>query len=117
MFTRYLIHLYSDLFCRVHVLFVLYVFSYVYRCPTRFPYQAYVSFTIVTIGATRGTGPTYRSETHTFTPLFSGYRITLSIVPCSVCYIDHCFCLCVFFLLPLCASFELRPLIIHLISS
>ena len=54
-------------FVGVHALIVLFIFIYVYRCQTQFPYQTYVLFTIAMIGATRGTGTAYRSETHTFT--------------------------------------------------
>jgi hypothetical protein len=56
-------------FVGAHVLIMLFVFIYVYRCQTQFPYQTYVSFTIVTIGATRGTGTTYPSNTSTLIPV------------------------------------------------
>ena len=48
-------------------------------------------------------------------PLCCGVRITLSIVLCSVTSIIV-FVVVFFFLLPLCASFELRPLIIRCVS-
>jgi hypothetical protein len=53
-------------FVGAHGFIVLFVFIYVYRCQTQFPYQTYMLFTIVTIGATRGTGTAYPSETHKF---------------------------------------------------
>jgi hypothetical protein len=73
-------------FVGVHVLIMLFVFIYACRCQTPFPYQAYVSRTIVTIGATRGTVIAYPSEIHT---LFSGVHIVLSLI--LWCYIDRCF--------------------------
>ena len=82
MLTRYSIRLYSDL--GAHGLIVLFVFIYVYRCQTRFPYQTYVSFTIATIGATRRTGTAYRPKLIRLPPLFCGVCITLSIVSCNV---------------------------------
>ena len=85
MLTRYSIRLYSDL--GAHVLIVLFVFIYVYRGQTWFPYQTYVSYTIAMIGATRWTGTAYWSETHTFTPvvLWSWYYIRLPPLFSRVC--------------------------------
>jgi hypothetical protein len=89
MLTRYSIRLYSDL--GAHVLIVLFVFIYVYRSQTWFPYQTYVSYTIAMIGATRWTGTAYWSETHTFTPvvLWSWYYIRLP--RCLVEFVLHTF--------------------------
>jgi len=68
---RCLIRLDSLLFCRVHVLFMLFVFIYVYQCQTGFPYQMmFVSFNNNTTGATCGTGTTYHSGAPEFTPSF-----------------------------------------------
>ena len=55
---------------------MLFVFIYAYWCQTRFPYQTYVLFTIVTIGVTRGTGTAYRPKHIRLPPLLCGVYIT-----------------------------------------
>ena len=89
MLTRYSIRLYSDL--GAHGLIMLFVFIYVYRCQTLFPYQTYVSFTIAMIGATRGTGTAYRSKLIRLPPLFCGVCITYVYPRCLVEFVLHTF--------------------------
>jgi hypothetical protein len=89
MLTRYSIRLFSDL--GAHGLIMLFVFIYVYRCQTLFPYQTYVSFTIAMIGATRGTGTAYRSKLIRLPPLFCGVCITYVYTRCLVELVLHTF--------------------------
>ena len=51
-------------------------------------------------------------------PIFSGVRVTLSLVLCA-CFVDRCLSFCAFFFLPLCCLFfvDLRILITPLVSS
>jgi hypothetical protein len=86
MLTRHLIRLYSNL---VHVLIVLLGVFYAYWCQARF--QTDVSLTIAKMGATRGTGTAYRSETHTFTPVLCGVRIIYVYPRCFVEFVLHTF--------------------------
>ena len=44
---------------------------------------------INTTGATGGTGTVYPTGAPEFTPVFSGVRVTRSLVIC-VCFVDHC---------------------------
>ena len=67
-----------------HVLFVLLVFIYAYRCQPRFPYQTYVSFTIVTIGPLKEQEQLTGPKNIRLPPLFSGVRTVLSIVLYSI---------------------------------
>jgi hypothetical protein len=50
-----------------------------------------------TTGVTSGTGTTYPSSAHEFTPVFSGVRVTRFIASC-VCFVDGCFCFLLCFL-------------------
>ena len=50
---------------------------------------------INTMGATSGAGPVYPFGAHEFTPVFSGVRITRSLV-LYVCFVDHCLSFCPF---------------------
>jgi len=47
-------------------------------------------------GATSGAGTAYPSETHEFTPDFSGGRVTRSLVVC-VFFVDRCLPFCPFY--------------------
>ena len=60
----------------------------------------------------------YPSEASKFTPVFSGVRVTPSLV-LFVCFVDCCLSFCLFFFWPLCylSFFDLRILIIPLVSS
>jgi len=51
-------------------------------------------------------------------PVFNGVRVTRSFVLC-LCFVDRCLSFCTFFFWPLCCLFffNLRILIIHLVSS
>jgi len=53
-----------------------------------------------------------------FTPVFSGVRVTRSLVLC-VCFVDHCLPFCTFFFWSLCCLFlfDIRILITPLVSS
>jgi len=46
-------------------------------------------------GATSGAGTAYPSGAPEFTPVFSGVRVTRSLVLC-VCFVDRCLALCTF---------------------
>ena len=78
-------------FC--HDLFMLFVFIYVYWCPTRFLYQMmFVTFNSNTTGVTCGAGTAYPSGTPEFTPEFSGICAAQHLVSCVVfcrTYIIH----------------------------
>jgi hypothetical protein len=50
---------------------------------------------INTTGATSGTGTAYPSGAPEFTPVFSGVRVTRSLVFC-VCFVDRCLSFCAF---------------------
>ena len=66
---------------------MLFVFVYVYRCPTRFPYQMmprFLSFNIITTDVTSGAGTTCFSRVAEFTTVFCGNRVALSLVFCVV---------------------------------
>jgi hypothetical protein len=124
MFTLCSIRFYSDLFCRGSCFNCVICFIYAYWCQTRFPYQAYMLFTIVTIGVTRGTGTAYRSETHTFTPLgfveFALHTLTPVVLwsPYYICLSPLCCGVRITLsIVSLCASFELWSLIIPFVSS
>ena len=59
------------IYYRVYVLFMLFVFIYVYWCPTRFIYQMlFVSFNSNTTVVTRGAGTADPSGAPEFTPSF-----------------------------------------------
>jgi hypothetical protein len=47
------------------------------------------------MGATSGTGTAYPSGAPEFTPVFSGVRVTRSLVLC-VCFVDRCWSFCTF---------------------
>jgi hypothetical protein len=49
------------------------------------------------MGATSGAGTAYPSGAPDFTPVFSGVRVTRSLLVC-VCFVDHCLSFCTFFL-------------------
>ena len=50
-----------------------------------------------TTGATSGAGTAFLSEVHEFTMVFSGVRVTRSLVLC-VMFVDHCLSFCIFIL-------------------
>jgi len=51
----------------IHVLLVIFVFIYLYWCPTWFPYYImFVSFSSNTTGVNSGTGTVCTSEAHEF---------------------------------------------------
>jgi len=68
--------------------------------------------------ATRGARTAYPSGAHELTPVFSGVRVTLSLVLC-VCFVDRCLSFLSFFFWPLCCLFffDIRILITTLVSS
>ena len=72
---------------------MLFVFIYVYWCPTRFLYQMmFVTFNSNTTGVTCGAGTAYPSGTPEFTPDFSGICAAQHLVFCVVfcrTYIIH----------------------------
>jgi hypothetical protein len=49
----------------------------------------------ITMGATSGSGTAYPSGAPAFTLIFSGVRITRSLVIC-VCFVDRCLSFCTF---------------------
>ena len=51
---------------------------------------------INTTGVTSGAGPAYPSGAPEFTRVFSGIRVTRSLVLC-VCFVDRCLSFCTFF--------------------
>ena len=53
--------------------------------------KAYIN----TTGATSGAGTAYPFEAPDFTPVFSGVRVTRSLVLC-VCFVDRCLSFCTF---------------------
>ena len=77
--------------CLTHICFVrvscfIYVFIYVYWCPTWFPYQMmFVSFSSNTTGVACGAGTTHPSGAPDFTPIFVGFVLLL-------CFVDRCLC-------------------------
>ena len=70
-------------------------------CPEHFPvlssFMTYhpVCNWINTTGVTSGAGTTYPSGAPEFTPVFSGVRVTPSLV-LNVCFVDRCLSLCTF---------------------
>jgi hypothetical protein len=56
------------------------------------------------MGATSGAGTAYPSGAPEFTPVFSGVRVTRSLVLC-VYFVDCCLSFCPFFFWPLCCMF------------
>ena len=68
--------------------------------------------------ATNGAGTAYISIAHEFTPVFSGVRVTQSLVLC-VCILDRCLSFSTFSFghCVVCPSFDLRILIAPLVSS
>jgi len=67
---------------------------------------------------TCGTGTAYPSGAHEFSPGFSGFRVTQSLVLC-VCFVDRCLSFCPCFFWPLCCLFffDIRILITPVVSS
>ena len=60
----------------VHVLFMLFVFIYIYRCPARFPYQMMlVTLKSNTTGVACGAGSANPSGASEFTRVFSGVHV------------------------------------------
>jgi hypothetical protein len=71
--------LFPNCFVDAHVLFMLFVFIYVYWCPTQFPYQMmFVSSNGNTTVLTCGAGTAYHSGAPEFNTIFSGVRVTRS---------------------------------------
>ena len=105
-------------FVGLHVLSMLFVFIFVYRCLTRFSYHmVFVSFNSNTTGVTHGTGTAYPSGALSSTPDFNGVRVARSLVFC-VMFCRSLYVLLSFFFWPLCClSFDLRILITPLVSS
>ena len=82
----------------VHVLFILIVFIYVYVywCPTRLPYQMmFASFNSNTTGVTCGAETANPPGAHEFIPVFSGVPVAPFLVFCVM------FCISLFVLFPL----------------
>ena len=70
---------------RIHVLLTSFVFIYVFWCP-RFLYQMmFVSFSSNTTDAICGSGTINPFETHEFTQVFTGVRVSRSSVFCMMC--------------------------------
>ena len=67
-------------------------------------------------GGMSGAGTAYPSGTPEFTPVFSGVRITRSLI-LGVCFVDRCFPFCPFSFVHCVLSFDLMILITPLVSS
>ena len=79
----------------VHVLFILFVFIYVYWCPTRFPYQMmFVSFNTNTTGVTCGseTSDIFRGTRCSCCSTFSFLCSALWVVCLSLCTFSLAYC-------------------------
>ena len=77
---------------------MLFVFIYVYWCPTRFPYQMmFVLLNSNSTGANSGAGTAYTFPKHpTSTPYFSEVHVAWSLIFSAV-MVDYCssFCHCI----------------------
>ena len=84
--------------CFIHVTFFVFVFIYVYWCPTRFPYQMmFVLLNSNSTGANSGAGTAYTFPKHpTSTPYSSEVRVAWSLIFSAV-MVDYCssFCHCI----------------------
>ena len=79
--NRCSVHLYSHLLYREFMFYLLFVFIYIYLCPTRFPYQTtFVSFNSNTTGVTCGTGTDYHSGAPEIFLGFRGLHVAWSLV-------------------------------------
>ena len=81
--------------------FMLFVFIYIYWCPTQFPYQMmFVSFNSNTTGATSGVGSSFPSEATEFTTLFKWVsRCSIFSFLCIHSILSTIVCLFVLFIL------------------
>jgi len=99
---------------------MIFVFIYVYWCPTRFPYpMMFVSSNSNMTGITCGAGTANPFGSPEFTPGLSGVRVTgiRSLVFCVMFCRSLLVLLSFFFWSICCLSFDLRLLIDALVSS
>jgi len=82
----------------------------------RHHFESFTVATINTTGVTSGARTADPSGAPEFTPVFSGVRVTRSLVLC-VCFVDLCLSFYLFFWPWCCLSFDLRILITPLVST